>query len=120
MIHFRVKLVDLSADGKNDILTCRTYKPVFGQTKTELVGLVLNKDTLVFEEKLVIEGACDVFFDVADIDSDGRFEIIAAGYFIAKLNLIYSDDLNNSFLTGQVKVHVYFSFLAKLIPEFSN
>lgn len=100
----RLKFVDLSADGKVDLLTCRTHKPVIGSTKTQLVGYVLNEESLVFEEKLVLNEACDVFFEVADIDSDGRFEIIAAGYFIQKLNLIYSDDPENSFLTGKVQV----------------
>jgi hypothetical protein len=102
----RVKFVDLTGDGKLDILTCRTHKPVIGPTKTELVGFVLN-EALQFEPKLRLNEACDVFFDVADIDSDGRFEIIAAGFFISKLNLIYSDDPKNSFINGNVQVDIF-------------
>lgn len=74
---------------------------------TQLIGLVLNEATLTFEEKIIInetQSACDVFFDATDIDGDGRFEIVAAGYFTAKLTLIYSDDPKNSFLNGNVHV----------------
>lgn len=94
----------MSGDGKPDLLTCRTHKPLVGATKTQLVGFVLDETTLVFEPKLVLDEACDIFFDVADIDSDGRFEIIAAGFFISKLNIIYSDDPKNNFLNGKVQV----------------
>lgn len=106
-------MVDLSGDGKLDLLTCRTHKPVVGDTKTQLVGFVLDETRLVFEEKLVLDEACDVFFDIADFDMDGRFEIVVAGFFIAKLNLIYSDDPNNSFLTDKVKVKIlkYYIFI---------
>lgn len=103
--YHRAQLVDLNADGREDILSCRTYKPVlFGETKTELVAFVFNEQKQNFDDVVIMESACDVFFDVKDIDNDGRFEIVAAGFFIAKLNLIYSDDAKNNFLNGQVKV----------------
>jgi hypothetical protein len=51
-----------------------------------------------------MDEVCDIFFDVTDIDNDGRVEIVAAGFFFSKLTLIYSDDSNNSFLNGNLHV----------------
>ena len=102
--YHRTQFVDLNADGVDDILTCRTYKPIFGSTRTELVSFVFDKTSSIFNEIVIMKEACDVFFDTADIDKDGRFEIISAGFFISKLNVIYSDDLNNNFLNGNTKV----------------
>lgn len=103
--YHRALLADLNADGREDILSCRTYKPtLFGETKTELVAFIFNEKKQNFDGVVIMESACDVFFDVKDIDKDGRFEIVAAGFFISKLNLIYSEDAKNSFVNGQVKV----------------
>lgn len=102
--YHRVRFVDINGDGNtNDILTCRTYKPTFGATKTELVAFILNIKTQTFDENVIMSGACDIFFDIADIDNDGRFEIVAAGFFISQLNIIYSDDAHNSFLNNNAK-----------------
>ncbi|CAF0757137.1 unnamed protein product [Brachionus calyciflorus] len=102
--YHRVIRVDISGDNVTDLLTCRSYKPLVGATQTQLVGFVLDPESLLYVEKVILNDACDIFFDVADLDNDGRFEIISAGFFISKLNLIYSDDPNNSFLNGNVKV----------------
>lgn len=102
--YHRVRFVDLSGDGRLDILTCRTHKPVVGSTIVQLVGLVYDPKSSSYEEKLVLDAACDVFFETGDIDKDGRFEIIAAGYFISQLNVIYSDAPDNSFLNGMAKI----------------
>ena len=103
--YHRALLADLNADGREDILSCRTYKPtLFGETKTELVAFIFNEKKQNFDGVVIMESACDVFFDVKDIDKDGRFEIVAAGFFISKLNLIYSEDAKNSFVNRQVKV----------------
>ena len=105
--YHRVMFVDINGDGyANDLLTCRAYKPVFGSTKTELVAFVFNSATQKFEEHIIMKEACDVHFDVADVDNDGRFEIIAAGFFISQLNVIYSDHETNSFLGGNAKKKV--------------
>lgn len=50
-----------------------------------------------YEEYVLADGACDVFFDVADIDNDGRVEIVSAGFFTEKLLLIYSNNIRNDF-----------------------
>jgi hypothetical protein len=50
-----------------------------------------------------MEQACDVFFDVHDLDKDGRFEIVSSGFFISELNIIYSEDPDNNFLNNNVK-----------------
>lgn len=102
--YHRTLFVDLTGDGKVDILTCRTYKPMFGQTRTQLVGLVLDEAEKYYQETVVNEMACDVFFDWADVDKDGRHEIVSAGFFFSKLNVIYSEDKNNNFLNGNTKV----------------
>ena len=87
--YHRVKLVDIDGDGTNDILTCRSYKPIIGTTLVELVAFVFDAKSQSYKEKLVLNNICDVFFDVADLDRDGRFEIVAAGFFIADLYIIY-------------------------------
>lgn len=102
--YHRVRFIDLNGDGRDDLLTCRTEKPIFGSTKTELVSFVFNANTKGYDEKVIMKSACDVFFDTADIDKDGRFEIVSAGFFISQLNVIYSEDPNNNFLNGNVKV----------------
>ena len=51
---------------------------------------------------------CDVFFDATDIDNDGRVEIVAAGFFISQLAVIYSDDSKNSFLNDH-SAYIYIS-----------
>ncbi len=102
--YHRVRIIDLDGDGIKDILTCRTHKPIFGQTLTELVSFVFDMTTKGYKEHVIMKSACDVFFDTADIDKDGRFEIVSAGFFISQLNVIYSTDPKNSFLNGNVVV----------------
>jgi len=55
----------------------------------ELVAFVFDMKAQKFKEILILNNVCDVFFDVADLDNDGRFEIVAAGFFIADLYIIY-------------------------------
>jgi hypothetical protein len=69
-----------------------------------MVALVYQNATQSFDEKVLLENVCDVFFDVADIDNDGRVEIIVAGFFVSQLSVIYSDDQANSFLNGNIHV----------------
>ena len=102
--YHRVKRVDVTGDGILDLVTCRSYKPVVGQTKVELVVYVYDNQTQTYTEKVILNDVCDVFFDITDVDNDGRVEIIAAGFFISQLAVIYSDDKNNSFLNGNVHI----------------
>lgn len=102
--YHRARHVDVSGDGYKDFVTCRTHKPIFGKTLVELVAFVYQPQTSSYNLNIISEGNCDVFFEVDDIDGDGRVEIIAAGFFISKLNLIYSDDPKNSFVNGNIKI----------------
>lgn len=112
--YHRVKLVDVSGDNKTDVLTCRSYKPLIGKTQTQLVAFIFDPESKLYSEKVILNDVCDIFFDVADLDNDGRFEIVAAGFFISKINLIYSDEPNNSFLNGNIKVKTIDSEAGKL------
>ena len=38
-----------------------------------------------FKIQVIAKDVCDVFFELADIDRDGRFEIITSGFFIKQL-----------------------------------
>ncbi len=103
--YHRVKFVDINGDGSaDDLITCRTYKPIFGSTQTELVAFILDNKSQTFVENVIMKGGCDIFFDIVDLDKDGRFEIVAAGFFISQLNIIYSDEKTNSFLNGNAKM----------------
>ena len=42
----------------------------------ELVAFVFDNKSQTFKEILILKNICDVFFDVADLDNDGRFEIV--------------------------------------------
>lgn len=42
----------------------------------ELVAFVFDSKSQKFKEILILKNICDVFFDVADLDNDGRFEIV--------------------------------------------
>ena len=112
--YHRARHVDLDGDGTLDFLTCRTHKPLIGSAAVELIGVIYDQKSQNFKVQVIAKGVCDVFFDVADIDNDGRFEIIASGFFIAKLNIIYSDDDKNSFVNGNVKVRTIDSDAGKL------
>jgi hypothetical protein len=102
--YHRSRHVDLNGDGKLDFLTCRTHKPIIGSTLVELVGLIYDGTTQSFKIQVIAKDVCDVFFELADVDRDGRFEIVASGFFIKQLNLIYSEDSKNSFINGNIKI----------------
>jgi hypothetical protein len=69
-----------------------------------MVALVYQNATQNYAENVLLQNVCDVFFDVADIDNDGRLEIIAAGFFVSQLSVIYTDDPANNFLSGNLQV----------------
>jgi hypothetical protein len=102
--YHRVVRVDLNGDNRKDILTCRTFKPLIGTTKVELVALEYDSQSGTYYERLILNNACDVFFEAADLDKDGRIEIVASGFFISKLNVIYTNDPLNNFFNGNIQV----------------
>lgn len=87
--YHRVVWHDVNSDGKLDIITARTNKPIFGASKGELLWLenpgVNHKTT--WKEHMIAKGP-DVHFRVADLDDDSIVEIIAAEFFSKKLSLI--------------------------------
>ena len=94
-----------TGDGNaKDLITCRSNKPVFGETDTQLVAYVMNTQSQLFEEHVLMNGGCDIFYDIGDIDNDGRFEIVTAGFFISQLNIIYTENPQNNYLNGNPKL----------------
>lgn len=65
---------------------------------------MLNPQSQLFEEQVIMNGGCDIFYDIGDLDNDGRFEIITAGFFISQVNIIYTDNIQNNFLGGNAKL----------------
>jgi hypothetical protein len=78
---------DVDGDGKLDIVTARVNKPVIGSSQGELLwyrnpGQLKAGDP--WELHVLLEGP-DVFFRIADLNGDGKPEIVAAEFFSEKL-----------------------------------
>lgn len=90
--YHRAVLADIDNDGHQEIVSCRANKPIFGSTGTMLVTLKpsdpSNPQGPWAETEL--GPGCDALFTVADLDGDGKPEVIAASYFTSQLNLFHS------------------------------
>ena len=90
--YHRALLADIDNDGKQEIVSCRANKPIFGSTGTMLVSLKPtdpNTPQGAWTETELGPG-CDALFTVADLDGDGKPEILAASYFTSQFNLFHS------------------------------
>ena len=90
--YHRALLADIDNDGHQEIVSCRATRPLFGSTGTMLVTLKpsdpSNPQGAWTETEL--GPGCDALFTVADLDGDGKPEVIAASYFTSQLNLFHS------------------------------
>ncbi|KAI9830559.1 MAG: hypothetical protein M1838_005787 [Thelocarpon superellum] len=90
--YHRALFADVDNDGKLELVSCRANKPIFGATGTMLVYLKPKDASNPTGEWVETElgAGCDALFTVADLNNDGKPEVIAAGYFTSQLNLFYS------------------------------
>jgi len=87
--YHRALWVDVNGDGKLDILTARATKPILGSAAGELLWLEqpasdpLSGPSLPWPEHSLLTGdfAPDVFFETADLDGDGSFEVLYCSFF---------------------------------------
>lgn len=83
--YHRTVFLDVDGDGYQDIISARATKPIlFGSAASELVWLKNPGGNKQFEqawtETVIITDGPDFLFRLADIDSDGNYEILAAQY----------------------------------------
>ncbi|KAI8905221.1 hypothetical protein EDD86DRAFT_73329 [Gorgonomyces haynaldii] len=85
---------DVNGDGKLDILTCRATKPLIGSGKGDLVYLQPKDRTKPLGPwtETVIGKGCDTFFTLADVNGDGKVDLVAAEFWGSKMTLIESPD----------------------------
>lgn len=91
--YHRVKFMDVDGDGQMEIISCRARNPVYGPKRGVLVYLKpVNAETPYAEpwKETVLGNHCDTYFEVEDIDEDGRQEIISPEFFGRALTLISS------------------------------
>ncbi|MBM3274917.1 MAG: VCBS repeat-containing protein [Candidatus Sericytochromatia bacterium] len=89
--YHRTVVRDLDGDGRMDILTARAQKPMMGAAQGQLVWYEQpDADPLgrPWTEHVMATGP-DVHFHPADLDGDGREEILAAQFFSRKLSLFW-------------------------------
>ncbi|KAJ3087072.1 hypothetical protein HK102_011863 [Quaeritorhiza haematococci] len=101
--YHRALAVDVNNDGQMDILTCRARRPIFLPLPTEgrLVWFEPKDRRNPYGgwiERELAATHCDVFFDVVDIDGDGKREIITTDFFTQKsLNIFWTEDPKDDF-----------------------
>ena len=99
--YHRTVFADINGDGALDILTARATKPIFfGSEGGELLWYENPgpKGNLysAWKEHVLLKGpdAPDIDFRFADLDGDGKYEVLAAQYFVPKFAVYYKESGN--------------------------
>lgn len=97
--YHRVRFFDVDGDGQLDILTCRATKPLFGPGTGNLVYLKPEDSSRPMGpwKETVVGPHCDTFFEIADLNGDGKDDIISAEFWGNSLTMISSTNPKNSF-----------------------
>lgn len=97
--YHQVTFYDVDKDGELDILTCRATKPMFGGGKGNLTYLVPKdrEDPTGPWVETILNAHCDTFFVIADINNDGKDEIIATEFWGDRISVIETSDPSGSF-----------------------
>jgi hypothetical protein len=80
---------DMNADGRLDLVTARGIKRMTGGSEGELLWLEQPSSqamTSTWREHVLVKGP-DVHFRMADLDGDGREEIVATEFFSRRLSV---------------------------------
>lgn len=86
--YHRVRFWDYDGDGIKDIVTARAFKGMIRGKGAELLVLLApnGQDRTKWEEQVLFKGP-DVFFELTDLNNDGRFEVLASQYLNKKITL---------------------------------
>ncbi|MEB3198572.1 MAG: VCBS repeat-containing protein [Candidatus Sericytochromatia bacterium] len=82
---------DMNGDGRLDILTARAKKPMMGPALGELVWFSEGRNRAGFWEEHVIAQGPDVHFRLADLDGDGREEVLASEFFSKRFTVLWQE-----------------------------
>jgi hypothetical protein len=89
--YHRVMWRDMDGDGRLDILTARAHKPMIGPAQGELLWLKNDPSTRGFWKETVIAQGPDVHFRLADLDGDGREEILSSEFFAKRFSVQWQE-----------------------------
>jgi hypothetical protein len=89
--YHRVMWRDMDGDGRLDILTARAQKPIIGSAQGELLWLKNDPSNNGFWKETVIAQGPDVHFRLADLDGDGREEILASEFFSKRFSVHWKE-----------------------------
>lgn len=89
--YHRVMWRDMDGDGRLDILTARAHKPMLGPAQGELLWLKNDPTGRGYWKETVIAQGPDVHFRLADLDGDGREEILSSEFFSKRFSVQWQE-----------------------------
>jgi len=113
--YHRTEFVDMNGDGRLDIVTARTNKPIFGPSQGELLWLeqpATSALSSTWKEHMMAQGP-DVHFRMEDLDADGAQEIVTADFFSKRLSLWWKE--GDTYVTRVVDADIGSAFDVEVV-----
>lgn len=112
--YHHVEFYDVNQDGNMDILTCRAFKGFVGGGHGDLTWLqpVDRKAPLGKWKETVIGKGCDTYFLLADVNNDGKIDLVAAEFWGQKMSITesVSGRFDDASLLNYTVIDRYFIF----------